>query len=250
MRAVVDMMWVEKKLDEIAQAERKQHNKDLSEEDTISDMIDDFEVSLEIDQHKLAQLQQQLDTAREDLARANERCEEKEREVSELKQQLERHHLCREESKQLMDDVRELHSKVEEERRQKDKLEMKSSVLWRFMVDRYHEDQEKIQNLEQQIRISSQDLDDEVQDSSYLKKQMHRLCNIMQRTLDKKATERRQQKGGYEADEETNDMMPYPSSTPKSSVADESFLSCPLCCLPYPVSQHGELLSHMEVCLD
>nr|XP_057920859.1 centrosomal protein of 55 kDa-like [Doryrhamphus excisus] len=250
MRAVVDMMWVEKELDEMAQGELKPHNKDLSEEDSISDMIDDFEISLEIDQHKLAQLQQQLDTAREDLARANERCQEKESEVSELKQQLECHQLCYKENEQLTEELRELQNKLEEERQQKDKLKMKSSILWRVMVERYQADQEKIKHLEKQINISSQDLEDEVQGASYLRKQMHRLCKIMQRTVDKKTVKKLSDTEGYEAIEETDNMMPCSSSAPKGSIVDESVLSCPRCCLPYPASQYGDLLSHMEVCLD
>ncbi|XP_061796179.1 centrosomal protein of 55 kDa-like [Nerophis lumbriciformis] len=241
VRAVVNKMtWLKKKLDETTQAQSKQHNKDLSEgnRDSLSDFIDYFESSLAKDQVKLAILEQQLDEAHEDFAQANDRCVEKECEVNDLKQKLEGYHHRCEENEQY---INELQSKMDEDR-------LQFSIFRRCMVDRYHADQEKIENLQRQVRISSQELEDEVQESSYLKKQMNRFRNVMRRTLTKKSTKRKQHKAVYEGDED-DVVTPCLSATSESSIADGSFLSCPLCWIQYPVSQYEELLNHVDVCL-
>ncbi|XP_061914052.1 centrosomal protein of 55 kDa-like [Entelurus aequoreus] len=232
--------WLRKKLDETTQAQSKQHNKDLSEgnRDSLSDFIGYCESSLVKDQVKLAILQQQLNEAHEDFALANDRCVEKECEVNDLKQKLEGYHHCCAEN-QLH--IKELQSKMDEDR-------LQISIFRRCVVDRYYADQEKIENLQRQVYISSQDFEDEVQESSYLKKQMNRFRNVMRRTLTKKSRKRKQSKAVYEGDED-DVVTPCLSATSESSIADGSFLSCPFCWIQYPVSQYEELLNHVEVCL-
>ncbi|XP_051816061.1 centrosomal protein of 55 kDa-like [Acanthochromis polyacanthus] len=193
------------------------------------------------------------------------RCEEKEKEVEVLKQQLQTERMSREkaqqddycsedEEQQLKDKTKDFQGKLNEERRRSANFELQANLFQSCMLNRYHADQENIAELKRQIKISSQDLEDERQNCSYLKKQMIRLLKTVKKTKGcvKKQSQRDQQ------DHNSCQVMQPPSqlsrdflaSSPVSSSLNESFLECPSCHAEYPASHYQELISHLEICLD
>ncbi|XP_077438502.1 centrosomal protein of 55 kDa-like isoform X2 [Vanacampus margaritifer] len=251
VRAVVDrMLWLDNQLDQAVRAQLTQHNKEHSEaaEERTSEMKEHFESLLVIGRDNLLILKQHLDVTLQDLADTKNRYEEKEMEASELKQQLQR----RSEEKELMlDEMKALQGRLDEEKRRTAKLE-----LQKFMVKRHNASQDKIADLEQQVHSSSQDLEDEMENSSYLRSQLVRLVNMLQRSDDKLAyynKERRQEEDDKKEDEEEpvyEEMRPCVASSPNDSSLDGSYLDCPVCRIRCRVSQYRQMLDHLEVCLN
>ncbi|XP_049592548.1 centrosomal protein of 55 kDa-like isoform X3 [Syngnathus scovelli] len=244
VRTVLDrMLWLESQLDQAVRAQFTQHNKEHSEADErISEMKQHFESLLAIGRDHLAILKRQLDVTLQDLADAKNRYEKKELEASELKQQLER---SSEEKELVMDEVRALQWKLDEEKDRTAKLEERMSL-----VKCHNASQDKIANLKRQVHTSSLDLEDEMENCSYLKTQLIKLQNMLRRRDDQLAyyEKRKQQEEDYKEDDGEpiyEEMRPCGSSSPN----DSSSLVCPVCGIQCPFSQYRQMMDHLEVCL-
>ncbi|XP_049592549.1 centrosomal protein of 55 kDa-like isoform X4 [Syngnathus scovelli] len=249
VRTVLDrMLWLESQLDQAVRAQFTQHNKEHSEADErISEMKQHFESLLAIGRDHLAILKRQLDVTLQDLADAKNRYEKKELEASELKQQLER---SSEEKELVMDEVRALQWKLDEEKDRTAKLEERSSVIQMSLVKCHNASQDKIANLKRQVHTSSLDLEDEMENCSYLKTQLIKLQNMLRRRDDQLAyyEKRKQQEEDYKEDDGEpiyEEMRPCGSSSPN----DSSSLVCPVCGIQCPFSQYRQMMDHLEVCL-
>ncbi|XP_061546794.1 centrosomal protein of 55 kDa-like [Phycodurus eques] len=255
VRTVVDrMLGLDKQLDQAVRAQLSQHNKEHSEEERVSQMKEHFESLVVIGRDNLVILKQQLDVTLHDLANAKIRYEEKEIEANDLKQQLQR---CAVEKEQMMDEMKALQWKLDEEKRRTANLEKQSSLFQSFMIKRNNASQDKIADLEGQVHSSSQDLEDEMENCSYLKRQLVRVVNMLRRSDDQLACyeKRNQREEDYRKEEEEEEpiyveMKPCWTSSPNDSSLDRSSLDCPRCQIRCPISQYRQMMDHLEVCLN
>ncbi|XP_057705062.1 centrosomal protein of 55 kDa-like [Corythoichthys intestinalis] len=219
-----------------------QTNKELSEGERMSKMKEHFENWLLIGPDNLVILKQELDDTRRDLAKAKIRCKEKTKEADELKQQLQR---CSEEKAKMMEEIKELHRELDEEKCRNADSELQSSQLQSLMVKRHNASLDEISDLEQQVHHFSLELQDEMENSSYLKTQLLRVLNKLQRSA-QQLSKRKQQNDDKEEEEEQSiyeEMRPLWNS-------DRSSLGCPVCQIRCPVSQYRQMIDHLEVCLN
>lgn len=160
-------------------------------------------------------------------------------------------HCSEDEEQWLSAESENLQCRLDKERRMSADIQLQSSIFQKFSLNCHHADQEKIAELERQIEISSQDLEDEKQNCSYLKNQMVRVLKRLQKPKDHvtKQSKRDQQDS---ASCEAASLHPGESLTrsPPSSSLNESFLECPSCQAEYPASHYRELMSHLETCCD
>ncbi|XP_051271426.1 centrosomal protein of 55 kDa-like isoform X2 [Dicentrarchus labrax] len=259
------MLWLEKQLNEANQARSQQHNEDHShEKERISQMQEHYEGLLQKAKDELEVLRKDVVMTQQNLIISQNWCEDSERDVKELKLQLKAERRSRKSSPEesCSEDDEKIHRyeteellhKLDEEKRRSANAELQANICQKFMFNKHHADQEKIADLERQIRISSQDLEDERQDCSYLKERMVRVLKMLRKTkrhVIKKSKGDQQSHSSFE-------MARPPSlpsrdiliSSPHSSLLNESFLECPSCQAEYPVSHYRELLNHLEICVD
>ncbi|XP_060896990.1 centrosomal protein of 55 kDa-like [Labrus mixtus] len=266
VRAVLArMLWLEKQLNEANKARSQQHNEDYSNVNMrISQMQEHYERLLEKAKDELEVLRDRVNETCQNLTMTQNICKNKEEEVEELKQQLQSERSNKEaaechswseiEEEHLTDETRDLRHRLSEEKRKSANLEFQTSIRDKFFKNLHHADQRKIADLQRQIKISSQDLEDERQDCSYLKEQMVSVLKMMQNTRGHQAKlSKREQR-----DCSPCKVTPPPSpptresrhSSPHSSMHDGSCLECPICQAQYPVSHYRELTYHLEVCQD
>ncbi|XP_039994734.1 centrosomal protein of 55 kDa-like isoform X4 [Xiphias gladius] len=260
------MLWLEKQLNEANQARSQQHNEDHSDEKgRIRQMQEHYERLLQKAKDKLKVLKEQVDITQQNLIITQNWYKGREMEVEELKQQLqteqisrksatEDHHCSEDEEQQLRDEIKELQCRLDEEKRRSASFELQANLAQKFMLNRHYADQEKIADLERQIKISSQDLADEMQDCSYLKKQMVRVLKMLQKTKDHLTKQSKRDQQDCNSSEATHPPSQLSRdslmSSTHSSLLNESFLECPSCQAEYPASQYRELMNHLEICLD
>ncbi|KAM4599792.1 centrosomal protein of 55 kDa-like [Fundulus diaphanus] len=289
VRAILDkMLWLEKQLNEANQAHSKQHNEEHSDEEPQKKNRERFESLLKEVDVWLDLLRKQVEVAHRELISAEERymsCKitthfqsclelhknviirfrEREKELEALTHQLKSETASKgspqeecsnpeEEEQQLKEETEELQARLKEEKRRSTSFELQASLYQRYMLNHHHADQEKIADLERQLRISSQDLADAKRDSSYLKKQ---LLRILKKLPKSKGNSPKQSKRDQRDDSVCEEASPAPwiprgslASLSHSSALDESFLECPTCQAEYPASQYRELLTHLEMCLE
>ncbi|XP_008284659.1 centrosomal protein of 55 kDa-like [Stegastes partitus] len=260
------VLWLERQLNEANQALSQQHNEEHSDEkERANQMQEHYEKLLQKAKNEQKVLRESLDMANDNLIITQNWCEEREKEVEDLKQQLQIERMSREspqeddhysedEEQQLKDETKDLQGRLDEERRRSASFELQANVFQRIMLNRHHADQEDIAELKRQIKISSQDLEDERQDCSYLKKQMIRLLKTLQKTKGHVNVQSKRD----QQDHSSCEVMQPPSqpsrdslaSSPLSSSLNESFLECPSCHAEYPASHYRELINHLEICLD
>ncbi|XP_068424893.1 centrosomal protein of 55 kDa-like isoform X2 [Clinocottus analis] len=274
------MLWLEKQLNEAHQALLQQHNEGHSnEKEKIGPMQEHYERLLKKAKDELEVLREKFNMTDQKLKITQKWCMEREMDVEEFQQRLQAEtmsktgalgdHYCSEDEEQwLSAETKNLQCRLDDERRK------------RFSLNCHHADQEKIAKLERQIQISSQDLEDEKQNCSYLKKQMVRILKSLQKPREHvtKQSKRDQQDrasckvdsckadsceadsceadsceaDSYEATSceavslETKDSLTW---SPPRSLLNESFLECPSCQAEYPASHYRELMSHLEICL-
>ncbi|GAA6223397.1 centrosomal protein of 55 kDa-like isoform X1 [Lates japonicus] len=260
------MLWLEKQLNEANQARSQQHNEDHSDEkEAMHQMQEYYERLLKKATDELQVLREEVDITRHNLIITQNWYNERELEVEELKQQLQTEKASRESAledhrcsvdvvEQLRDETKDLQCKLDEERRRSAKFELQGDLFQRFMLKRQLADKEKIADLERQITISSQDLEDEMQNCSYLKKQMFRVLKMLQKTEDHVTKQAKTDQGDHDSSEETQPPSQLSrdslTSTTCSSLLNESFLECPSCHAMYPATHYRELMNHLEFCLD
>ncbi|XP_063730440.1 centrosomal protein of 55 kDa-like isoform X2 [Eleginops maclovinus] len=259
------MLWLEKQLNEANQSRSQQHNEEHSEdnEQILTQMQQHYERLLQKATEELDVLREQVNMMHQTLIKTRNQCEDRESEVEELKQQLQneimsrkspqKHHQCSEDEEQWMTaETEDLQCRLNEEKRKLANFELQSILMQRAFLNRHHADQEKIKDMERQIKISSQDLEDEKQNCAYLKKQMVGVLKRLQKTKDQMKKQSDQQ------DHTSCEAARPPSMCPRdslrrssySSLLNESCLECPGCRAEYPSSQYRELMAHVETCLD
>ncbi|XP_031591117.2 centrosomal protein of 55 kDa-like isoform X4 [Oreochromis aureus] len=259
------MLWLEKQLNEANQARSQQHNEDHSDEkEKISQMQEHYERLLQKAKDELEVLRERVEVTHQNLMITQNWYKEREREVEELEQQLQAERLSRStqevqncpehEEQQQRDESEVLQGVLDDERRRSENAELQANLFQRFMLNRHHADQEKIADLERQIQISSQDLEDERQNCSYLKKQMVKVLKALQKGKGHVAKQLKREEPDQSSGE-TNPPLsqfsrPSLTSLPHSNLMNESFLECPVCQAEYPVSHHRELMNHLEICLN
>ncbi|KAM6923113.1 centrosomal protein of 55 kDa-like isoform 1-T1 [Lycodopsis pacificus] len=262
------MLWLEKQLNEANQAHLQQHNEDHSDKmEKISQMQEHYE-------RLLQKAKDELEVLREKFNMTQKWCVETEREVEELKQQLQTanmsrtsapgDHHCSEDEEQWLSaetenlqdeeqwqtaETEDLQCRLDKEKRRSAHFELQSSLFQKFLLNHQRADQEKIADLERQIKISSQDLEDEKQNCSYLKKQMVRVLKNLQKPRDHATKQsKRAQQDRTSCEAASLSPRDTPTWSPPSSSLDESFLECPSCRAEYPASHYRELMSHLEIC--
>uniref|UniRef100_I3KQ62 Centrosomal protein of 55 kDa n=1 Tax=Oreochromis niloticus TaxID=8128 RepID=I3KQ62_ORENI len=234
------MLWLEKQLNEANQARSQQHNEDHSDEkEKISQMQEHYERLLQKAKDELEVLRERVEVTHQNLMITQNWCKEREREVEELEQQLQAERLSR--STQEVQNCPE-----DEEQQQRDESKVLQGVL--------DDEKRRSENAELQIQISSQDLEDERQNCSYLKKQMVKVLKALQKGKGDVA-KRLKREEPDQSSGETNPPLsqfsrPSLTSSPHSNLMNESFLECPVCQAEYPVSHHRELMNHLEICLN
>ncbi|XP_040034732.2 centrosomal protein of 55 kDa-like [Gasterosteus aculeatus] len=237
------MLWLEKQLNEANQARLQQNNEDHSnalirEDEKFSHMQQHHERLLREAEDEQKVLRENFKTIERKLIMTENVCQETEREVDKLKQQLQTENMsrtssqvedqCFEEEEQWMSaESGDLQYRMEEE-----KTRVSGFGLQKLLLN----GQEKIAELERQIQIYSQDLEDEKQNCSYLKSVLKK----------QRKTNGRVDKPSERDQRETRDG---PTWTPTGNLLNESFLECPSCRAEYPVSHHRKLMSHLEICL-
>ncbi|XP_035027685.1 centrosomal protein of 55 kDa [Hippoglossus stenolepis] len=241
------MSWQEKQLNEANLSCSKKHNEDHSDEKKrIVQMQEYYERLLQKAKDELEVLREQVNITQQNLTTTMNWCKEREMELEELKQQLQNtdlsgksspevDHHSEDEVEELADKNKDLEDSLYEEKRRATNSELQVNLLQKFVLNSHSADQEKIADLERQIQISTQDLEDERQDCSHLKKQMVRVLKLL------KKTERQETK-------KTELCSDYVTSSTSRLSLNESLLECPCCELEYPVSQYRELMKHLEAC--
>ncbi|KAL3050371.1 hypothetical protein OYC64_012412 [Pagothenia borchgrevinki] len=248
------MLWLEKQLNEANQSRSQRHNEEHSEENEqiLTQMQQNYERLLQKAIEELDVLREQINMIQQTLIITRNQCQEREREVEELKQQLQNEITSRkspEEPLQCSEDedqwitaeTQDLQCRLNEEKRKSARIVLQSTVMQKAFLNSHHADQETIEDLERQIKISSQDLDDEKQNCAYLKKQTGGVLKKLQTNKEQR-----------DQPDETSCEAVHPPSECSSygSLLNESFLACPGCRAEYPSSQYRELMVHLESCLD
>ncbi|NXF76254.1 CEP55 protein, partial [Sclerurus mexicanus] len=120
------------------------------------------------------------------------------------------------------------------------------------------EEHTRIALLEQQIQICTTDLENGKLDRQNLEHQLNKVLKELRKAreqISRLEPLKLRESGHVEPQEDlqalfdekltTYDRSP---SLKQSGLLDESFLECPRCKVPYPTSQHRELLAHIDFC--
>uniref|UniRef100_A0A8D3CYD2 TSG101 and ALIX binding domain-containing protein n=1 Tax=Scophthalmus maximus TaxID=52904 RepID=A0A8D3CYD2_SCOMX len=221
------ILWLEQQLNEANRALSKQHNEEHSDEKKqMRQMQEYYDRLLQKAKDELEVLRQEVNVTHQNLTITQNWCQEREVELEELKQQLQNEESSRQ---SLPDKNKALQYRLLEERHRSANSELQQvNLLQKFMQNQQQADQEKIADLERQLRISSEDLEDARQECEHLKKQVVRVLKSQRKTEHQLSRD-----------------------SPKSfNLLDESFLECPGCKTEYPASHHRELMNHIEICFD
>ncbi|XP_075874517.1 centrosomal protein of 55 kDa-like isoform X2 [Nelusetta ayraudi] len=261
VRAVLDgMLWLENQQKDTNAALSQQHNQEHSDEkEKLCQMQEHYERLLKKAKDELEKLRKQVDEYHQKLSFTQKCCEERANEAEELRLQLQSQMsglkkaeeaclLNEEDEQQLKEETKDLQRKLDEEKRRSASCDLQVNLIQRFLLDYHHADQKKIEDLERQITIYSQDLEDERQNCSYLKEQIARLLKKRLKTKDLSTEQSKRKQQGTGSCEEACPHSLTASSD--SSLMDESFLVCPSCQTEYPASHYRELMNHLKVCLD
>ncbi|XP_034059649.1 centrosomal protein of 55 kDa-like [Gymnodraco acuticeps] len=244
------MLWLEKQLNEANQSRSQRHNEEHSEgepegqwavgthhwsnkgqqtnEQILTQMQQHYESLLQKATEELDVLREQINMIHQTLIITRNQCQEREHEVEELKQQ------------QLQNEITSRKSPQEPLQCSEDEDQWITAETQDLQC-RLNEEKRKSARIVLQIKISSQDLDDEKQNCAYLKKQTGGVLKRLQKNKEQR-----------DQPDQTSCEAVHPPSTCSSygSLLNESFLACPGCRAEYPSSQYRELMVHLESCLD
>ncbi|NXW78727.1 CEP55 protein, partial [Hirundo rustica] len=130
--------------------------------------------------------------------------------------------------------------------------------LLRKSLLRQEAEHTRITLLEQQIQICTTDLENGKLDRQNLKHELNHVLKELRKTKEKITRLdplKLREFGHMESQEDLQavfdkKLTAHDRSPPlkHSSCFDESFLECPKCKVPYPTSQHRELLAHIDFC--
>ncbi|XP_065098790.1 centrosomal protein of 55 kDa isoform X1 [Paramisgurnus dabryanus] len=216
---------------------------------------------LEAEQTRAGRIQAELDDVKK-------RYEEKSREVTEIRQQLqEERRSSREERKSSAERVNRLHcelktnnDRLEEERKRVSELLQQVNVLQTSLM-KQQEEQKRLNLLEQQVKLSAKESENEKLDRQTLQHQLHKVLKELRKARDQIARleSSKQQRDSRFSEPSTYNRMDFERLTIEDRITspskghnllDESILECPNCGASYPTSQHRELLAHIDYCFN
>lgn len=215
---------------------------------------------LEAEQTRAGRIQAELDDVRK-------RYEEKSKEVTEIREQLqEERRSSREERKSSAERVNRLHcelkannDRLEEERKRVSELLQQVNVLQTSLM-KQQEEQKRLTLLEQQVKLSAKESENEKLDRQTLQHQLHKVLKELRKARDQIARlESSKQRDSRFSEPSSYNRMDFERLTIEDrttspskghNLLDESILECPNCGASYPTSQHRELLAHIDYCFN
>lgn len=222
-------------------------------------------------QSELQSQKEHVTRLQDEMSALQRRYEGKRRELDEAKMHLQaeqlskRYAVCEERkvSSEQADRIRvELESmdiRLEEERKRSAELLLQVNMLQKSLLSQ-NEEQSRIAALEQQIKLSAKDSENERIDRQSMQHQLHKVLKELRKARDqitklesaKQPNARFSEPSSYnqlEFERLTIDDTFGPTSPSKvTNLLDDSFLECPKCRAHYPTSRHRELLAHIDYC--
>ncbi|XP_015488960.1 centrosomal protein of 55 kDa isoform X1 [Parus major] len=184
--------------------------------------------------------------------------------VAELKTQ-ENENKMKEEAQRLKQENETIKEQLREEKEKSEELLCQVQLLRKSLL-RQEAEHTRIALLEQQfftllgcqIQICTTDLENGKLDRQNLKHELNHVLKELRKAKEKITRLeplKLRESGHMESQEDLQavfdkKLTTYDRSPPlkHSSCLDESFLECPRCKVPYPTSQHRELLAHIDFC--
>ncbi|XP_063749140.1 centrosomal protein of 55 kDa isoform X2 [Eleginops maclovinus] len=220
-------------------------------------------------QQEMSALQRRYEDKSSELSSFLRRYEDKSKESQDVKMQLqaERHtsrqavseerKVLSERSDRMRMELDSMDMRLEEERKRSAELLLQVNMLQKSLLSQ-NEEQRRIAALEQQIKLSAKDFENEKLDRQSMQHQLHKVLKELRKARDqitkletvKQPNSRFSEPSSYnnfEFDRLTIHDSAGPTSP--SNLLDESFLECPKCRASYPTSRHRELLAHIDFCL-
>ncbi|XP_044194474.1 centrosomal protein of 55 kDa [Thunnus albacares] len=245
-----------------------------SQKDQVSRSQQELHLQKELTLKAQSELQSQKEHVtrlQDEMSALQRRYEGKRRELDEAKMHLQaeqlskRYAVCEERkvSSEQADRMRvELESmdiRLEEERKRSAELLLQVNMLQKSLLSQ-NEEQSRIAALEQQIKLSAKDSENERIDRQSMQHQLHKVLKELRKARDqitklesaKQPNARFSEPSSYnqlEFERLTIDDTFGPTSPSKvTNLLDDSFLECPKCRAHYPTSRHRELLAHIDYC--
>ncbi|XP_058698058.1 centrosomal protein of 55 kDa isoform X1 [Poecile atricapillus] len=184
--------------------------------------------------------------------------------VAELKTQ-ENENKMKEEAQRLKQENETIKEQLREEKEKSEELLCQVQLLRKSLL-RQEAEHTRIALLEQQfftllgcqIQICTTDLENGKLDRQNLKHELNHVLKELRKAKEKitRLEPLKLRESGHTESQEDlqavfdKKLTTYDRSPPlkHSSCLDESFLECPRCKVPYPTSQHRELLAHIDFC--
>ncbi|NWR48948.1 CEP55 protein, partial [Regulus satrapa] len=175
--------------------------------------------------------------------------------VAEMKTQ-ENENKIKEKAQKLKQENETIKEQLREEKEKSEDLLCQVQLLRKSLL-RQEAEHTRIALLEQQIQICTTDLENGKLDRQNLKQELNHVLKELRKAKEKitRLEPLKLQESGHMESQDlqaafdkkltTYDRSP---SLKHSSCLDESFLECPKCKVPYPTSQHRELLAHLDFC--
>ncbi|NXY30548.1 CEP55 protein, partial [Pomatorhinus ruficollis] len=163
----------------------------------------------------------------------------------------------KEKAQRLKQENETIKEQLREEKVKSEDLLCQVQLLRKSLV-RQEAEHTRITLLEQQIQICTTDLENGKLDRQNLKHELKHVLSELRKAKEKITLleplklQEPEHMGSQEDLQAVFDkkLTTYDRSPPlkHSSCLDESFLECPRCKVPYPTSQHRELLAHIDFC--
>ncbi|NXB54920.1 CEP55 protein, partial [Leucopsar rothschildi] len=176
--------------------------------------------------------------------------------VAEMKTQ-ENENKMKEKEQRLKQENEAIKEQLREEKEKSEDLLCQVQLLRKSLL-RQEAEHTRITLLEQQIQICTTDLENGKLDRQNLKHELNHVLKELRKAKEKITRLeplKLREPGHMESQEDLQavfdkKLTTYDRSPPlkHSSCLDESFLECPKCKVPYPTSQHRELLAHIDFC--
>ncbi|NXA89875.1 CEP55 protein, partial [Melanocharis versteri] len=176
--------------------------------------------------------------------------------VAEMKIQ-ENENKMKEKAQRLKQENEAIKEQLREEKEKSEDLLCQVQLLRKSLLKQEAE-HTRIALLEKQIQICTTDLENGKLDRQNLKHELNQVLKELRKAKEKITRLeplKLRESGHMESQEDLQavfdkKLTTYDRSPPlkHSSCLDESFLECPRCKVPYPTSQHRELLAHIDFC--
>ncbi|NXH44404.1 CEP55 protein, partial [Dicaeum eximium] len=176
--------------------------------------------------------------------------------LAEMKTQ-ENENEMKEKAQRLKQENETIKEQLREEKKKAEGLLCQVQLLRKSLL-RQEAEHTRIALLEQQIQICTTDLENGKLDRQNLKRELNHVLKELRKAKEKITRLeplKLRESGHVESQEDLQaefdkKLTTHDRSPPlkHSSCLDESFLECPRCKVPYPTSQHRELLAHIDFC--